>query len=257
MSSRRNTSIATDMGKSQDTKNIIWLTKWWRNAKNSFHGIHDRFLRDHEFRVRMIEHNRDEEVCRRWDVLACRWRSHFSFFRKKNASTTNTNGGSIPISRVLTPYHWEIVLISSKCCLPWNDCNKKLEKNHTCLLPLASTKNGSWHRFHLLHGGIDKIPGDFQIKKVKEEASKVLRVNGETCCLRCLASFFGKDFLEFNLLCYRWIVCSWRWSTVSVGCVKTTLQWPVLAVWIKMSIVRGDLLLESERSDLLDRLVRS
>ena len=38
--------------------------------KKEFQGIHDRFLRDHEFRVRMIEHNRDEEVCRRWDVLA-------------------------------------------------------------------------------------------------------------------------------------------------------------------------------------------
>ena len=38
--------------------------------KKKFQGIHDRFLRDHEFRVRMIEHIRDEEVCRRWDVLA-------------------------------------------------------------------------------------------------------------------------------------------------------------------------------------------
>ena len=38
--------------------------------KKKFQGIHDRFLRDHEFRIRMIEHHRDEEVCRRWDVLA-------------------------------------------------------------------------------------------------------------------------------------------------------------------------------------------
>ena len=38
--------------------------------KKKFQGTHDRFLRDHEFRVQMIEHNRDEEVCRRWDVLA-------------------------------------------------------------------------------------------------------------------------------------------------------------------------------------------
>ena len=37
-------------------------------TKRQFQGIHDRFLRDHEFRVRMIEHHRDEEVCRRWDV---------------------------------------------------------------------------------------------------------------------------------------------------------------------------------------------
>ena len=38
--------------------------------KRQFQGIHDRFLRDHEFRIRMIEHHRDEEVCRRWDALA-------------------------------------------------------------------------------------------------------------------------------------------------------------------------------------------
>ena len=38
--------------------------------KKKFQGIHDRFLLDHDFRARMIENNRDEEVCRRWDVLA-------------------------------------------------------------------------------------------------------------------------------------------------------------------------------------------
>ena len=38
--------------------------------KKKFRGIHDRFFRDHEFRMRMIEHHRDEEVCRRWDALA-------------------------------------------------------------------------------------------------------------------------------------------------------------------------------------------
>ena len=41
-----------------------------RCIKRDYQGIHDRFLRDHVFRVRMIENNRDEEVCRRWDVLA-------------------------------------------------------------------------------------------------------------------------------------------------------------------------------------------
>ena len=35
-----------------------------------FHGIHDRFLHDQEFRIRMVENHRDEEVCRRLDVLA-------------------------------------------------------------------------------------------------------------------------------------------------------------------------------------------
>ena len=59
----------------------------------------------------------------RWRSLStmgcsCRWRSHLSSVRRRNTSTTRTNGGSISISRVLTPYHWENVLNSSKRCLP-------------------------------------------------------------------------------------------------------------------------------------------
>ena len=38
--------------------------------KRDYKGIHDRFLRDHVFRERMILNNRDEEVCRAWGVLA-------------------------------------------------------------------------------------------------------------------------------------------------------------------------------------------
>ena len=41
-----------------------------RCIKRKFTGIHDRFLRDHVFRERMIENNRDEHVCREWDALA-------------------------------------------------------------------------------------------------------------------------------------------------------------------------------------------
>ena len=35
-----------------------------------FQGIHDRFIRDETFRNRMIEHGRDEDVCRQGDALA-------------------------------------------------------------------------------------------------------------------------------------------------------------------------------------------
>ena len=41
-----------------------------RCIKRKFTGIHDRFLRDHVFRERMLENNRDEDVCRKWDDLA-------------------------------------------------------------------------------------------------------------------------------------------------------------------------------------------
>ena len=38
--------------------------------KRDFTGIHDRFLRDHVFRERMLENNRDEDVCRKWHDVA-------------------------------------------------------------------------------------------------------------------------------------------------------------------------------------------
>ena len=41
-----------------------------RCKKKYFRGIHDRFIRDPDFRNRMIENHRDEEFCRRWDALA-------------------------------------------------------------------------------------------------------------------------------------------------------------------------------------------
>ena len=41
-----------------------------RCIKREVAEIHDRFLRDHVFRERMIENSRDEDVCRAWDVLA-------------------------------------------------------------------------------------------------------------------------------------------------------------------------------------------
>ena len=44
-----------------------------------------------------------------------------------------------------------------------------------CLLTLISTNNGSWHRVHLLHRGIGKVPGRLlTIQKVKKEVSQVL-----------------------------------------------------------------------------------
>ena len=62
--------LATEMRKSQETKNI-WPINWRKNAKQKkFQRVHDRFLRDHDFLVRMIEHNRDEKFCRAWNVLA-------------------------------------------------------------------------------------------------------------------------------------------------------------------------------------------
>ena len=56
--------------------------------KRQFLGIHDRFLQDQEFRTRMIENHRGEEVCRRWDAVADEDHTHHltvqEYFHYKN-----------------------------------------------------------------------------------------------------------------------------------------------------------------------------
>ena len=144
-----------------------------------------------------------------------------TIWQNKNTSTTRTNSGFIQISKVLTPCHWEIVLISSKRCLPWNDYDKKQDKNHTCLLTLTSTNNGSWHRVHLLHGGIGKVLGGLlTIQKVKEEASQVLNERRDPLFIVLWKKTSENGFHEFNLFCCRLIVCSWRRSAVTDGWCK-------------------------------------
>ena len=174
--------MATAMGKSQETKNIIWLIDWRKNAKRK---SSKEFMTDsNEIMSSVFEWLNIIEMKKfADDGMFLQLKITLVTCQKKNTSTTRTNGGSIPISRVLTPYHWEIVRISSKRCLPWNAFYKKLEKNHTCLLIPTSTNNGSWHRVRLLHGGIGKILGGLlKIQKVKKEVSNVLRMNWETRC---------------------------------------------------------------------------
>ena len=63
--------MATDMGKLQKNKEYHLAHNLKKRCiKRQFTGIHDRFLRDHVFGERMLENNRDEDVCCAWDVLA-------------------------------------------------------------------------------------------------------------------------------------------------------------------------------------------
>ena len=74
--------------------------------KNKMRDFHDRFFKDHAFRVRMIENNLDKEVCRRCDLEDGDHTYHLSeeeedFYEKKKKTTA----GSISKSRVLTLNH--------------------------------------------------------------------------------------------------------------------------------------------------------
>ena len=82
---------------------------------------------------------------------------------KQNGATSVFEDSRVSQERHLA--RQEAVHLLTSCVAPY----------HTCLLILTSTNNGSWHRVHLLHGGIGKIPGGLlTIQKVKKEVSQVL-----------------------------------------------------------------------------------
>ena len=70
-SSRKDDLTDIDMIKRPGDKEYHTANQLKKKCKNKFlQGIHDRFTRDPEFRNRMIENKRDEELCRTWDALA-------------------------------------------------------------------------------------------------------------------------------------------------------------------------------------------
>ena len=166
--------MATDMVKSQETKNIIWLTNWRRNAKRK--SSKESMTDSYEIKNSVIKWFKIIETkIFVDDGMLLRMKITLTIWPHKNTLSIRANGGFIQIGKVLMLCHWGKDLISSKHCLPCNDYNKKQEKNHTCLLTLTSTNNGSWHRVHLPHGGIGKAPGGLlTIQNVKKEVSQVL-----------------------------------------------------------------------------------
>ena len=147
--------------------------------EKKFQGIHDRFLRDPGFLNRMIEHNRDEEVCRRWDVLAVEDHTYhlsekeYFYYKNKWWLHSNKSGSNTLPLRNRSDFKQALSTLE----------RLQQEAGEEPYVPTYSYKhdNGSWHRVHLLHGGIGKIPGGLlKNQKVKEEVSKVLRMNGET-----------------------------------------------------------------------------
>ena len=74
-----------------------------RCIKKYFKEIHDRFLRDPDVRKSQLEHDRDEEVCLKWDDLAEQDYTHYmtesEYFRHKQNRwiSLNKSGGTGPL----------------------------------------------------------------------------------------------------------------------------------------------------------------
>ena len=121
-----------------------------RCIKRNFKGIHDRFLRDPDFRKCMLEHDRDEDVCLKCDDLAeqdftYRMSEPEYFHYRQNWWNSLKKSGTIP-------NQWENVLTSTKRCLHETVYTKQLEDNNSGPYPYwkykewrpASRSSSSW-----------------------------------------------------------------------------------------------------------------
>ena len=181
-SSRREDFRATDVGNFEKIENIFWPIISKRDAERDTMKESmidscemtfsvDEWLKTIEMK-KFVEHGMFLQM--RTTPIVC---------HKKNTSTTGTIGGSISISRAMTPNHWENVLISNKRCLHESVYTKKLEENKSSPFLAGSTNNGERHRVLPLLGGNGKILGGLlqNSKKVKkDEARKGLWLIGTT-----------------------------------------------------------------------------
>ena len=113
--------------------------------KRQFQGIHERFLRDQEFRIRMIENHRYEEVCRRWDALADEDHTHHltvqEYFHYKNKWYP-------PTSRTLSR--------QESCC---STSSSSSSSSPTCYEPIvqrSTQKQRWWKTVHTLFSRFGK-----------------------------------------------------------------------------------------------------
>ena len=122
--------------------------------KKNFQGIHDRFVRDEQFRSRMIEIDRTEHLCRQMDDLADEDHTHHLTPQEYYNYKSNWWLRSNKIGSDTMPVRHR------------SDFKQALSNGHRVLLLL-------------LHGGVGKVLGGLFIPtKVTMEMSQVLIVQG-------------------------------------------------------------------------------
>ena len=105
----------------------------------------------------MIEHHRDEELCRRWDARADEDHTHHltaqEFFHYKNGWWLHSNKQGSNTMPLRNRSDFKLVLSTLQ------RLQKRSRRRTTrAYFTLTSTNNGSWHKVHLLHDGFGKVP---------------------------------------------------------------------------------------------------
>ena len=189
-----------------------------QKAKIPRNPWHDRFLRDHEFRIRMIEHHRDEDLCRRWDALADEDHTHHltaqKYFHYKNEWWLHSNKqGSNTMPLRHRPVFKQALSTLQRL---------QQEAEEEPQVPTCSNKPKQWEA-----QGSSSTWWNWQgswwtpyhSESQEGDAPSIeWTVRPVTCSIWQASS--KKDFHELNLFCYRLIVYSWRRSTVTDGRCK-------------------------------------
>ena len=188
-----------------------------RCKKKHFQGIHDRIKRDPEFRSRMIENHRDEELCRRRDALADEDHTHhltaqeYSLYQRNLWLHSNKQGSNTvrlsqrpDFKQALSTLHRLQREAEGDPQVPtYSDRSQQWAQSSSSR---CRNWQGSWwtpypSESHDGDARSTERTGDLLNWSIGKDSS-------------------GQDFLEFNLLCYRWIVYSWRRPAVTDGWCK-------------------------------------
>ena len=189
--------------------------------KKKFQGIHDRFLRDHEFRVRMTEHNRDEEVCRRWDVLADEDHTYhlseqeYFYYKNKWWLHSNKSGSNTPPLRNRSDFKRALSTLE----------RLHQEAGEEPYVPIYSYK----HKQQQLAQSSSSTWWNWQDSSESQRGSKQSLENerADPLLIVLWRKTSEDGFQEFDLFCYRWTVYSWRRSTETDGrCTDNTSNDP-------------------------------
>ena len=224
-SSRKEDLMDIDMVKSRETRNTLRLTNWRKDARKYFHGIHDRFIRDPEFRSRMIENHRDEELCWRWDALADEDHTHnlttqgYSLYQSKWWLHSKKKKGSNTIRLTQRPDFKQALSTLHRL---------QREAEGDTQVPTYSNRSQQWAQsssstwWNWQGSWWTPYPSERH-----DGDAPSIEWTGRPVDCSIWKDSSGQDFLEFNLLCYRWIVYSWRRSIVTDGrCKHNTLNDP-------------------------------
>ena len=174
--------------------------------QKNFKGIHDRFLRDPDFRKCMLEHDRDEDVCLEWDDLAEQDHTYrmseaeYIHYKQNWWISLNKSGNDTQPERERSDFNQVLSTLN----------RSHQEAGGQQLRPMPYWKNKEWKPTssssdHLV--AMERILVGFlriHRKSNKENASKGLRSNGRNPLFTKLwRKPQTNGFHEFILFCYR------------------------------------------------------